>query len=190
MVDLRRQIEEVELPAEQHEPDVDALPPLDPRHDAQERVGEGARRGVRLGHVPPLRRTLAAPRAACAGRSAMSCRLRSGSSPSQPAGTSATDSSTAADARAASRSSASAIGPADGSRTWSASTGTGSCAVSDSGRSPCRRKNAAPWSISHVRPCQRAGSGCDGCGRRWSRGCRTRRRRRRSRGRRCPPAGA
>ena len=65
-------------------------------------------------------------------------------------------------ARCARRSSASRSGPAAPSSTWSAIDGNGSCAVLASGREPCWRKSAAPWSISHVRPCHTSRFGLRG----------------------------
>ena len=57
-----RAAEEAPRPAQQDDPDVEALAALDARHDADDRVLERVTR--RLGHVPPPRRRTAAPRAA------------------------------------------------------------------------------------------------------------------------------
>ena len=156
LVDVRAQLEEVELAAEQHEPDVDALAALDPRHDAQERVGERAGVGVRLEHVPPPRRTRAAPRAGRAGSRRCPRRRASGRSPSQTAGH---ERDRLVDgrprARAARRSSASR----DRARRRQQHV-VGEHRhrlVRGLARAAARRaagRSAAPWSISHVRPCQ------------------------------------
>ena len=129
--------------------DVQPLAALDARDDAQHRVGERLARSAAgmLGLLDERARR----REARGEKRGEVVAAGAGSAPSQTSGTSATARRRPPARAAASRSSASRIGPASGEQdVLGRASARGSCAVSASGRSPCWRKNAAPWSMSQV----------------------------------------
>ena len=145
--------EEAPRPAEQHDAGVDALAALDLRDDAHDRVLERAS----AAGAPPRPRRRSARGASQPAAQVLGVRARAPRGANQSSGTA---SSTSLDqpprrSRGASRASAAS----DRRRRRAAargrgSPGTGAPRARRRVRQACWRYSAAPWSISHSRPCQ------------------------------------
>ena len=159
LVEVRPGADERLRPAQQDDPDVEALPALDPRDDADDGVLVRATRLV--GHARPPPRTGAARPAAAPGSGRRRARWPSASPASRSSGshTSGMAATRPSTGRRVERAARAARRPRRSSRRTAAGRGR---AIRSNGRRACSSGSrqvwwtysAAPWSISHGRPCQ------------------------------------